>query len=309
MPWVDPYATLLEESLATNCNPDDPAEINSSKYRARSIDIVGVPPQVFTRAIAVDSVVADPVGTGGGDFTVSWTVKAGGNATATGWTDRVYLADAPLFEDATNIFDLGSFANLKPLDPGQSYTNSRTFRLNPAAAGFYVIVRSQLSGDPNTLDNAAFAETSVANAPADLRVTTVTPAAPDTPAYSGEKTSVTYTVRNEGGAVWEGTRYWTDEVWISKDPIFNPARAQKVASVEIAEGALGTGEGYSRTVDFTMPPGVEGEYHVHVIANSAGRTPVPADIERKGSNVGLLDRFAKYAFELLEGNKIGRAHV
>src|SRR3546814_12958143 len=55
-----------------------------------------------------------------------------------------------------------------------------------------------------------------------------------------------------------------------------------------------------------MPPGVEGEYHVHVIANSAGRTPVPADIERKGSNVGLLDRFAKYAFELLEGN-IGSA--
>src|SRR3546814_1755429 len=103
MPWVDAYATLREDSLATNVNPDDPAEINSSNYRARAIDIVGVPPQVFTRAIAVDSVVADPVGTGGGDFTVSWTVKAGGNATATGWTDRVYLADAPLFEDATNI--------------------------------------------------------------------------------------------------------------------------------------------------------------------------------------------------------------
>src|SRR3546814_12890684 len=35
MPWVDPYATLLEDSLATNVNPDDPAEINSSNYRAR----------------------------------------------------------------------------------------------------------------------------------------------------------------------------------------------------------------------------------------------------------------------------------
>src|SRR3546814_18730616 len=76
MPWVDPYATLLEDSLATNVNPDDPAEINSSNYRARAIDIVGVPPQVFTRALAVDSVVAAPVGTGGGDFTVSWNVKA-----------------------------------------------------------------------------------------------------------------------------------------------------------------------------------------------------------------------------------------
>src|SRR3546814_15195010 len=98
MPWVDPYATLLEDSLATNVNPDDPAEINSSNYRARAIDIVGVPPQVFTRAIAVDSVVADPVGTGGGDFTVSWTVNAGGQANATGRHDRVLRAGAPFFE-------------------------------------------------------------------------------------------------------------------------------------------------------------------------------------------------------------------
>src|SRR3546814_17092208 len=107
MPWVDPYATLLEESLATNVNPDDPAEINSSNYRARAIDIVGVPPQVFTRAIAVDSVVAEPVGTGGGDFTVSWTVKAGGNATATGQTDRVSLAAAAWLEAGHNLSALG----------------------------------------------------------------------------------------------------------------------------------------------------------------------------------------------------------
>src|SRR3546814_7810297 len=55
MPWVDPYVTLLEDSLAINVNPDDPNEINSSNYRARAIDIVGVPPQTFTRAIAVDA--------------------------------------------------------------------------------------------------------------------------------------------------------------------------------------------------------------------------------------------------------------
>src|SRR3546814_16020081 len=96
MPWVDPYATLLEDSLATNVNPDDPAEINSSNYRARAIDIVGVPPQVFPRAIAVDSVVAAPVGPGGGNFNVSCEVQAGGTAPATGWTDTVDLADAPV---------------------------------------------------------------------------------------------------------------------------------------------------------------------------------------------------------------------
>src|SRR5690606_38389458 len=58
MPWVDPYGTLLEDSLATNVNPDDPNEINSSNYRARAISIVGTPPQPTARNIAVHSVAA-----------------------------------------------------------------------------------------------------------------------------------------------------------------------------------------------------------------------------------------------------------
>ena len=82
----------------------------------------------------------------GGPLTVSWTIRAGGTATADGWTDRVILADAPLLADATRTFDLGSFRNQSRLDPGQSYTVSRTFDLNPAAAGLYVIVTSALGG-------------------------------------------------------------------------------------------------------------------------------------------------------------------
>src|SRR3546814_9281661 len=93
MPWVDPYVTLLEDSLAINVNPDDPNEINSSNYRARAIDIVGVPPQTFTRAIAVDAVVADPVGVGGEPFNVSWTVSAKGNATATKWRSEEHTSE------------------------------------------------------------------------------------------------------------------------------------------------------------------------------------------------------------------------
>jgi len=150
MPWVDPYATLLEDSLAINVNPDDPAEIQSSNYRARAIQIVGTPPVSSTRAIAVTDVTAPAEAKGGDDFTVSWTVRSTGDARATGWTDQVYLADAPLLENARNIFNLGSFDNLSPLDPGASYTNSATFKLNPAAAGLYVIVKSQLGGDPNS---------------------------------------------------------------------------------------------------------------------------------------------------------------
>lgn len=302
MPWVDPYATLLEDSLAINVNPDDPAEIQSSNYRARAIQIVGTPPVSSTRAIAVTDVTAPAEAKGGDDFTVSWTVRSTGDARATGWTDQVYLADAPLLENARNIFNLGSFDNLSPLDPGASYTNSATFKLNPAAAGLYVIVKSQLGGDPNTLDNAKFASTSVTNAPADLQVVSVVPAAPGVVAYSGERTSVTYTVENKGAPVWSGTQYWTDQVWVSKDPTFIENRATYVGSVTQANEGLGTGQSYTNTLEFDMPPGVDGEYYVYVFTNTPRRPVVPSDIVRSGDNDSLRDQaFRNFVFELPAG--------
>src|SRR3546814_15392253 len=99
------------------------------------------------------------------------------------------LFRSPLLEDSTRRFDLGTFDNLRPLDPGQSYTNNQTFLLNPAAAGMYVIVVSQLAGDPNNLDNNGFAATEGTKALADLRVTRVVPAEPWAPALSGEMPS------------------------------------------------------------------------------------------------------------------------
>src|SRR3546814_10038951 len=60
------------------------------------------------------------------------------------------LFRSPLLEDSTRRFDLGTFDNLRPLDPGQSYTNNQTFLLNPAAAGMYVIVVSQLRSEEHT---------------------------------------------------------------------------------------------------------------------------------------------------------------
>src|SRR3546814_10136340 len=124
----------------------------------------------------------------------------------------------------------------------------------------YVIVVSQWAGDPNNRDNNGFAATEVTNALADLRVTRVVPAAPATPALSGEKTSVTYSVENQGGPVWSGTQYWTDDIWISQDPVFYVSRAQKVATDEVSNGPLGRGASYSRTGDFTKPPGATGAH-------------------------------------------------
>ena len=299
MPWVDPYATLLEDPLATNVNPDDPAEINSSNYRARAIQIVGTPPVSTTRSISVEAVTADAGARGGDIFSFAWTVKAGGTATADKWTDRVYLADAPLIENATRTFDLGSFANLRPLDPGQSYTNSASVRLNPAAAGLYVIVQSTLGDDPVRVDDQKFVATSVTNTPADLQVAGVVPAGS---AFSGERSSVTYTVRNTGAAIWSGTEYWQDEIWISKDPTFIQNRAQLVATVNQPARSLAQGAAYTNTASFELPPGVEGQYYVYVFINAQGGDRLRPTIATEGGNNGLLGRYGKAAYELPGGN-------
>jgi len=120
----------------------------------------------------------------------------------------------------------------------------------------------------------------VTNAPADLQVVSVVPAAPGVVAYSGERTSVTYTVENKGAPVWSGTQYWTDQVWVSKDPTFIENRATYVGSVTQANEGLGTGQSYTNTLEFDMPPGVDGEYYVYVFTNTPRRPVVPSDIVR-----------------------------
>ena len=53
--------------------------------------------------------------------------------------------------------------------------------------------------------------------PADLRVTSVVTQPQN---FSGEETTVTWTVTNQGADVWRGTQGWLDGIYISKDPTF-----------------------------------------------------------------------------------------
>src|SRR5690606_33751551 len=58
---------------------------------------------------------------------------------------------------------------------------------------------------------------------------------------------------------------------------------------------------YTRTTEFAMPPGVEGEYYVYVFTNVIGNQ-IREDFDRKGSNSSLLSKFEKAVFELPQGN-------
>jgi len=274
MPWVDPYALLLEDTLASNVNPDDPSEINNNNYKARAIDLIGIPVEVQEQIkpppadLAVSGVVTEATELGGGLLTFSWTVtNTGAGATITGWRDRVVLSDsATLDAPGAKQYELGEFSNMKVLAPNQSYTNTQTVLLNPSAKGRYLHVMSSIGGDTNPANNVGTAATNVTDPLPDLRVTSiVTPPSVD----SGEKTRITYTVTNEGSApVWSGTQYWTDYVYLSKDPTFIIDRATLLAQVKQPNSTpLGAGASYTRNVDIELPPGIGGSYYIYVLAN------------------------------------------
>jgi hypothetical protein len=305
-PWVDPYETLLQDELAINVNPDDPHEINNDNYKAGGADVLGLK-VIGTPApvpdLQVVSVNPDATGTGGTTFKASWTVINHGDGTATGVTDQVFLADQPTLETpGVNSFYLGSFAAPGDLAPGKSYTQTQSFLLNPAAKGTYFIVKNQLI-DATPVDNENSAATNVVAPLPDLQVTSVQAAAS---ADSGEKTSITYTVTNTGAAaIWSGTKYWTDQIWISRDSTFIASRAINVGSVEHSGDSLAAGASYTETTNVTLPPGIGGTYHVYVftnVMNSSAPSLRPWPFNN-GDNAQLRDQtFQSAAFEAPTGN-------
>src|SRR5262249_19190142 len=141
-------------------------------------------------------------------LTVTWTVKNFGEGVAVGafgsWGDTVFLSTTPgLTDPGANVWVLGSFERLHSLDSLDSYTQTRTFVLSPATKGLYVTVIADLTytslvAETDETNNSRTAATAVVDQPANLVVTSVS--APSVN-YSGETTTVTWSVQNIGGTI------------------------------------------------------------------------------------------------------------
>lgn len=318
MPWVDPYALLLEDTLASNVNSDDPSEINNNNYKARAIDLIGIPVEVQAQIkppppdLAVQSVITEATELGGGLYTFTWTVTNVGIGAATGsWMDRVVLSDSAVLDaPGANQYELGAFFNPTALAPTQAYTNTQTVLLNPSAKGRYLHVASSIGGDTNLANNVGTAATNVTDPQPDLKVTNiVTPPSVD----SGEKTTIRYTVTNEGSApVWSGTQYWSDYVYLSKDPTFLIDRATRLAIVQVANSVpLAAGASYTRAVEIELPPGIGGSYYIYVLANVVNpqfpmSPPWPVVDGNNGKLIAERYTTAAYEYPL---NNLGQASL
>ncbi|UOP01492.1 CARDB domain-containing protein [Kingella potus] len=314
--WSDSYDVILEDTLASNINSDDPSDTDGNNYKASLVRILGITPP----DLEVSSVRAPKTAEAGGEYTFAYTVKNRGDAFENGvWRDKVWLADHPDADKAKHKWLLGEFEQRRGLGNRESYTAEHKVLLAPSVSGSYLIVET--NAVPGTLqevslrNNRTAAASAVTNRPSDLRVIAVSAE----PADSGEFTQVSWTVKNFGSDVWQGTKSWQDTVYISKDPEFIPERAVRLGTLEHinSSGLLSDGL-YTATSRMRVPAGYDGTYYLYVIADhlrggstDSGHPEAElSDYPLTPQHMGAVEHYTQSVFERENNrNNIGRGTV
>jgi hypothetical protein len=105
-----------------------------------------------------------------------------------------------------------------------------------------------------------------------LRVTSIVTQSPN---FSGEKTTIQWTVTNFGETIWSGTRYWTDDVYFSRYATFD--KPEKLGSFTYSnDHPLASGDSYTQTGIVTLPRGIGGTadnpqtFYIRIVTNPNG---------------------------------------
>jgi hypothetical protein len=134
---------ILEDTLATNINADDPSQIDNNNYQARAISVLGTtPPDLQVSELVAPATVAI-----GASYSFSYRVENRGDAFNGSWTDSVYLADSADWQTASEVWHLADYAQTRSLGFGEGYSVSQTLQLAPWIKGSYLILRTD-SGKP-----------------------------------------------------------------------------------------------------------------------------------------------------------------
>ncbi|MBL8395672.1 MAG: hypothetical protein JNK99_13155, partial [Candidatus Accumulibacter sp.] len=291
--WSDTYDLILEDTLATQINPDDPQQIDNNNYRARPISILGSTPPDLVLGEIIGPTNADA----GGNYSYSYSVFNRGDRFTGDWIDSVYLSDHPDLAAAQEVWHLADHAHRLSLGDGERYTVNQTLALAPSTTGRFLVVHTDADNqvdESNERNNSRSTTSLLGGQAADLRVSELRS---ETDRFSGEETNVNWTVSNSGAAVWSGTRFWVDAVYLSRDSNFIPDRAQRLASVTHANvSGLASGGSYTASVRVRLPAGGDGLYYLHVVTD--------ADPEGSGPSLGPARQ------ELTSGgdNNIARDH-
>ncbi len=258
------YIYILTDSKT---DVDENAE-NNNVFRSNPINVVLSPPP----DLVVDTVLVPSDAESGETFAVNWTTRnKGGNAPRENtWYDKIYISQLDTF----NINQSTQLGNEyitvgTQLDPDEVYSKTRDITLPHGIAGdYYVYVHTDANNDvfEYTFDNNNISRSlnpiTVDLAPyPDLVVDSVI--LPDT-VYAESGFSISWQGRNQGTGI--ALADWTDRVYISPDPVWNPANAYKLSSL-VHNNDVVTGAGYSHTISTVMPDNNDGMRYIYVFAD------------------------------------------
>ncbi|AFY39930.1 RHS repeat-associated core domain protein [[Leptolyngbya] sp. PCC 7376] len=215
--------------------------------------------------LSVVAVEAPSDGNSGQPLEISWTVQNNGEAIGSRtWYDAVYLSQDQVFDPNTDNY-LGAVERTG-LGAGESYQVTKSFDVSVGLSGplyaFVVTDSTERLNDTDRTNNVTLDSTAIQVLPIppddyDLAVGTI--AVPAT-SISGEATTISYTVTNEGTATISGT--WFDTVYLSADNQWDIGDAV-LGQIQVSE-TLGNGESYAQDLTVTLPGVLPGDYHVIV---------------------------------------------
>ncbi|HEY4634688.1 MAG TPA: CARDB domain-containing protein, partial [Candidatus Limnocylindrales bacterium] len=202
---------------------------------------------------------------------VSWTVENQGavETAVAQWSDRVVWSFDAQAGNADDIV-VGTFAHAGALASDGTYSETRTVTLPGNLVGdFFLYVRTDALGQVTEgggegNNDSALAPIQVTRPFADLIVEAVSaPAA----AESGDEVTVTWRARNVGVGATD-TASWIDRVILSGDVVLD---GSDVPLAQVGHsGALAVGANYTAQAGVRLPDGIEGDFHVFVVADATG---------------------------------------
>ncbi|MBP6679826.1 MAG: hypothetical protein KA166_01460 [Saprospiraceae bacterium] len=215
--------------------------------------------------LKVNTVISPLTAFTGQPIEIEWIVNNIGSGGTQGvvWSDAIYLSSDATLNPGLDIY-LGSVQNLTALEEGIAYTNDATFTLpNNTVGNYYIFVYTDRFSSVVESDNGNNWSRSAAVAMIELSplpdLDAVEVVAPPL-SFSGQNINVQYTIENDGTAA-TGLRTWHDRIWLTTDQN-NPG--EFILGTIPHTANLLPGNSYSKTLSFTIPNGLLGEYYVFV---------------------------------------------
>lgn len=207
--------------------------------------------------LVVSSMVLPDTAFSGNDISVGWTILNQGQGDVEDYSrvDSVYISPSRNF-NYLNAIPLGRIAYYPGLDAGQTSNKQSAFTIPNGIQGKqYVHVFTDAGNvvfeDDQEANNIGVDSLEINLSPwPDLIISSLT-GLPDT-ATAGELLTATFDVLNFGAGPVQGVGTWTDRIYISANPVWNPDDAKTIQDLNILEYVV-PGDSYINTSTFTLP--------------------------------------------------------